>query len=174
MSAQPRAEPEDRPVILRISRDKPPTRAAPSGYAMVPKYVTRHPHLTTGDKVVFDALIGLCYGHMTSTRAKIREIAVAAAVHPDTVRRAFVRLTRFGLICRRPDPDAIGSSWMTHILGHPRNLMSTGPSQNQGGKSSVQYGEQTIVNRCAIPTAKSSRPQRQKAGGATTFFRTDL
>ncbi|MGZ3388393.1 MAG: hypothetical protein ACXWPK_00165 [Isosphaeraceae bacterium] len=151
MSAKPQPTSQDeRPVILPIPRDTVPTRDLPAGYAMIPKHITRHPHLKAGAKVVLDAIIGLCYGTIPWTRATATEIADAAGVSRKTVRRALPRLLAAGVIARRPDPERIGGPWLTHVLCHWKRE-----------KSSVQSGVQVVVNECTTPTPNCGTPLPQ-------------
>ena len=118
MSAEP--EPQDRPDILPIPREPSPPQRNPVGYVEVPKSSTFSPNLKPSDKVVLEGLIAFCYRRNTWTRATTREIAKAVCLHPQTVKIAMRRLTKFGFIVREPNPDAVGGRWITHIPCHWR------------------------------------------------------
>lgn len=126
MSAKPKPIADDRPVIVPIPREPAPQqRNSPVGYVQTPKCSTFSPDLKPSDKVVLEGLLAFCYGKQTWTRATKREIAAAVWLHPDTVKDSLARLTKFGFIARRPDPESVGHRWITHILCHWRAVTNS-------------------------------------------------
>ena len=152
---QPKRVPEEQPVLLPMP-EKPasPRRGPSAGYVQVPKHATFSADLKPSDKVVLEGLLAFCYGKQTWTCATKREIAAAVSLHPGSVKRSLARLTRFGFIARRPDPESVGHRWVTHILCHWRTV-----------RNSEQPSVQTNLNKhppggtiCAPPGVSKVPP----------------
>jgi len=125
--------------ILKFEPAAPPAQKTPSGYAAIPREITRRTELPSGSHRVLTAIFGLCYGDDRHTRATRRMIVAASGLSIRTVRRHLVKLTRAGLIVRRPNPDAPGSPWCTFILCHPKEFVLTNdPKANWAVKRTTQ------------------------------------
>jgi DNA-binding transcriptional ArsR family regulator len=132
VAAQPRPQPEDRPVILPIPRETPPRRNPATGFTMVANYLTEMSELPPGGAYrVLVALLRLSW-RTRWTRASIGQISQASNTPRRSVQRHLEVLTELGLIARRPDPKHAGREWITRILCDP-------PGEKRQPKTKLEY-----------------------------------
>ena len=73
---------------------KPGGAETPSGYAAIPREVTRREDLSGQAHKVLTAILGLCYGDERHTRASVRQISSASGMRRRTVEYWLAELTR--------------------------------------------------------------------------------
>lgn len=135
-------------TIYRVHGAFPPCAPATStskGYATVPRRITRRTDLRI-EKIVLDALLGLCWGESRICRASIREIGLACGMPRRTVQRHLDTLAEAGLIDRRPDPEVPGGAWVTYILTDPKGLDEEGTPRQKW---------RVVAPEVALPRARS-------------------
>lgn len=109
-------------ITFRLHGDGAPcAERIPSGYATVPKRITRRTDLRV-EKLVLTAILGLCWGDKRRCAASVNQIGQACGMPRRTVQRHLDTLIEAGLIDRRPDEDAPGGPWITYVLTDPKGL----------------------------------------------------
>ncbi len=121
----------ERARILKFEPEAPPSQKTPSGYAAVPREVTRKTDLSGQAHKVLTALLGLCYGDDRQTRASVRQISAACGMPRRTVNRYLAELIHLRLIDRRHKLERPGGVVTTFILCHPKDfVLSNDPCIN--------------------------------------------
>jgi hypothetical protein len=121
----------ERARILKLDHEAPTAHKTPSGYAAVPREVTRREDLSSGGHRVLTGLLGLCYGDERQCRASIRQIMTASGMAERSVKRGLAELLRLELIRRQHKVDRPGGVMTTVILCHPKEFaLSNDPCVN--------------------------------------------